>query len=763
MMSVLIAERPYRPNVDLRNPSAIIDLDKGKKRFRFTFSVSKLVTMYILFPKDGGIRIHNGRRGMFDTEELCDIVYEQIDGNTLKMTGCGTSALLSYLWDNWYIQVSDADGIIKTVINSHVGRWGYSEFRVGLDIDGRHSLTYLDFPIRDGELFYGTGERLNSFCQNGSRIMMWNTDVQCVNNSLNNEFCDKPQGYKNIPLIHSTNGYSMFFNTFLPVEFDFGKTDPHRLITEIYGEALDLFIYTGSTRENIKKYHRLTGKPFIPPKWAFDYWIGGGWPVWNTPDTASAFEKINKVIDRYREYGAEISCAYLETEPTEEILCGLRGRGVRTFMWTNSCLEKFGEERLEYDSYRIKKASEPEKTMNYNYIDFTAPESGDVICEKFAQPWDYGVCGEMVDYADSLPEDSLCSNGKTGRQMHNEYAFWYAKQMNRAFYERLGDDFVLFQRSGCAGSQHYTASFAGDIPSSFLGLKRAVYELLSASASGISVWGSDIGGFSLADYPAGSAEMEELYIRWLQFGAFSPLMRDHSWNGHHDPWTNGESGAEVFKDYYTLRLMLADAVYSSALKSGSCGGTMAESMAVAYDMSPEIDSQYMFCENFLVRPVLELGERRTEVIIPEDGFTDAYTGKVYKAGKYLADAPLKRIPLFIRPGAVIPFNCYGDKASAALNKGNYENALLVTPPVYRRENDIYGFGESLCIVNEPNENGFELKSCVPNSRKIVLLYGIKASEVTSDAEIISLNEQNGCVSVRLASEWEWIKIITEVL
>ena len=68
-MSVLIAERPYRPNVDLRNPSAIIDLDKGKKRFRFTFSVSKLVTMYILFPKDGGIRIHNGRRGMFDVEE----------------------------------------------------------------------------------------------------------------------------------------------------------------------------------------------------------------------------------------------------------------------------------------------------------------------------------------------------------------------------------------------------------------------------------------------------------------------------------------------------------------------------------------------------------------------------------------------------------------------------------------------------------------------------------------------------------------------
>ena len=762
-MSVLIAERPYRPNVEFRNTSEIIELDKGKKRFRFTFSVTKLVTMYISFPKDGGIRIHNGKRGMFEPEELCDIDYEQTDGSTLKMSGNGTSAVLSYQSDNWNIRILDRNGNTKTVINSNVGRWVSSNFRVGLDIEDRHSLVYIDFPINKGELFYGTGERFNSYCQNGKKIMMWNVDVACVNNSVNNDFCDKPQGYKNIPFIHSTDGYSIFFNSFLPIEFDFGITDPNKLITEIYGEDLDIFIWTDGAKENIKQYHRLTGKPFIPPKWAFDYWIGGGWPVWNCPEASEAFDKITNVIDKYTEYGIKVSCAYLETDPTEKTLVGLRDRGIRTFMWTNSCFEKFGETRLRYDEYRVKKASEPDKVMNYNYVDLTAPESMDVICEKFAKPWDYGVCGEMIDYADSMPEDSICSNGKTGRQMHNEYAYWYAKRMNRAFYERLGNDFVLFQRSGCAGSQHYSASFGGDIASTFLGLRRVVLELLSASSSGISVWGSDIGGFSVADYPPGSPEMEELYIRWLQFGAFSPLMRDHSWDGHHNPWSNGELGAKVFKYYYSLRLALMDALYSSALQSGSCGGTMVESMAVAYGMSPEIDDQYMFCDNFLVRPILNLAERSAEVIIPEDGFTDAYTGEIFSAGKYTVDAPLERIPLFIRPGAVIPFRHYADPESAALDKENYERALLATAPVYRQENSIYGCKENYCVVNEPFEGGFELKSSVPNKTRTVLLAGVKPSEITSDADVRFSKEQNGVVLLRLSSDWQRIKIKTEVL
>ena len=348
---------------------------------------------------------------------------------------------------------------------------------MGINIEEEHALMYLDLPISKNEEFFGTGERFNSFSQNGKKIMMWNVDIGCVNNTIRDEYCDKPQGYKNIPFIHSTKGYSIFFNTYLPVEFDIGNKHPERFITEIYGDALDMYIWTDSAKESVKQYHRLTGTPFVPPRWAFDYWIGGGWPIWNTPDSSVAFKNISNVLDKYEENGVRVSNAYLETDPTEETLGGLRDRGLRTFMWTNSCLEIFGESNITLNDYRVKKASNPKEVMAYNYIDFTSPESLDVICEKFDNLWDLGVCGEMVDFADSMPEDAICSNGKTGTQMHNEYAYWYGKRMNQAFTERLGKDFVLFQRSGCAGSQHNTASFGGDIISDFLGLKRTVWQI----------------------------------------------------------------------------------------------------------------------------------------------------------------------------------------------------------------------------------------------------------------------------------------------
>ena len=458
------------------------------------------------------------------------------------------------------------------------------------------------------------------------------------------------------------------------------------------------------------QYHKLTGTPFVPPKWAFDYWMGGGWPLWNKPDSKHALENLSKVLDEYAKNEVKIGVAYLETDPLEETLCGLRDRGIRTLMWTNSVLAPFGgKSELSYTDYRVKKASNPKEVMNHLYIDLTSPASKDIINDKFEKPWEYGVCGEMVDFADSLPQDSICSNGKTGLAMHNEYAYWFGRRMNEAFYERLGDDFVLFQRSGCAGSQHYTASFGGDSYSSFLGLKRSVWEMLSAAASGISIWGSDIGGFMLRSWmPQEGPDFEEMYIRWVQFGAFSPLMRDHSWHGKHHPWANGQKGVENFKKYYGLRLQLLDKIYSSALKSKQEGGTVANSMAVAYGMSPAIDLQYMFCEDFLVRPIVELGQRKVNVIFPEDGFCDFYTGTYYAKGECEVDAPLEQIPLFVKPGSVIPYNYYGEDVVPTWEKENYREAVLLTAPTYKRESVFYTDGDACTFTSIPGECGYKV-------------------------------------------------------
>lgn len=761
-MGVLINEMPYRPNVQLENPSAIMELEKGEKQLQFAFWVREKVTMYITFLKDGGVRIRNDKSGMFEPSDLCDIKYEEIDEHTWKMTGNGTTVVLRAMPEKWAIVIYDREGKEKTSFWGGVGTYALSDFKIGVNIDEIPSLYRFFLPIAEGEEFYGFGERFNSFRQYKSELLMWNTDILVqdgIYSDLCYDNCDKTQAYKNIPLIHSTNNYTLFFNSYLPITFDIGKHYPNRIKTEIYGTQFDLYIWTDSVSENLINYHRLTGKPYIPPKWAFDYWLGGGWPLWNTPDSSFAFKNLTQVLDTYESYGIKIEQAYLETDPTEEILGGLRNRGVRTFMWTNSCLPPYRQSELDYDIYRVKRASQPDTVMKYNYIDFTSPASKEIIRDKFKVPWDLGVCGEMVDFADSMPEDSICANGKNGTEMHNEYAYWYGRRMNEAFKERLGKEFVLFQRSGCAGSQHYTTAFGGDSYSSFLGLKRSVWQLLSAAASGISVWGSDIGGFTLKNWMVQEGEeFEELYMRWVQFGTFSPLMRDHSWHGKHHPWANGERGLKNFQYYYTLRMCLLDAIYSKALRSGNEGGTMVDSMAIAYGMSPIVDTQYLFCDDFLVRPVTEVGKRKAEVIIPEDCFYDFYSGICYRAGEYEVEAPVNRIPVFVKSGAVIAYNSYPEGVVATMEKHNYEEAVLLTKPEYERESVFYSEKGNWLFVSNPEREGFRVSADKACTRKKIIVLGTSKAEILSDVEVIDTvyDENQNRTIFTLKDNWKEI-------
>ncbi len=764
-MSILVHEMPTRPNVAFENPSAVVQMDKGKKRFRFTFRRRKTVTMYITFPEDGGVRIRNGKGGAFAPSGLCDIAYEEVDENRFRMSGNGTCVVFTSTPDIWAIEIYDRNGEFKTALRVGCGAWSPSDLRIGINIDEVPALYRFFLPIAEGEEFFGFGERFNSLKQQRNRLLMWNVDALTSSNDyteLSDENCEKTQAYKNVPLVHSTRNYSLFFNSYLPMTFDTGFENPKKFRTEIYGTQFDFYVWTDSPAENLVKYHKLTGTPFVPPKWAFDYWLGGGWPLWNRPDSSHALENLTKVLDTYEKYDIKIGQAYLETDPTEETLLGLRDRGIRTFMWTNSILPPYGKTELTYNDYRVKKASNPKEVMNHFYIDFTDPASLDVINDKFEKPWEYGVCGEMVDFADSMPQDAICSNGKTGLEMHNEYAYWYGRRMNEAFYERLGNDFVLFQRSGCAGSQHYTASFGGDSYSSFLGLKRSVWEMLSAAASGISIWGSDIGGFMLRDWMVQEGpDFEELYIRWVQFGAFSPLMRDHSWHGKHHPWANGEKGIENFKNYYSLRLKLLDKIYSSALKSKKEGGTVVDSMAVAYGMSPSIDLQYLFCEDFLVRPIVELGERKTMVVFPEDGFCDFYNGTCYDAGECEVEAPLEQIPVFVRPGAVIPYNYYKENIVPTWNKDKYTEAVLLTAPQKTRESIVYTDEASYTFVSTPTEEGFSVTVNAVCERRMVIVVG-KAT-VSGDEEMIdvSYDKESNRTMVMLSGGWTALEVKLE--
>jgi hypothetical protein len=122
-----------------------------------------------------------------------------------------------------------------------------------------------------------------------------------------------------------------------------------------------------------------------------------------------------------------------------------------------------------------------------------------------------------------------------------------------------------------------------------------------------------------------------------------------------------------------------------------------------------------------------------------------------------------QMPVFIKSGSVIPFNYYGKGIVPACEKEDYEKALLLTPAEYRRELVVYSDNAEENFVSEPFDKGFTVKSSTPCDRKIIILHGVKVTEISSDAEFVSveMDEETNRAIVKLQSEWTTIKVRME--
>lgn len=375
----------------------------------------------------------------------------------------------------------------------------------------------------------------------------------------------------------------------------------------------------------------------------------------------------------------------------------------------------------------------------------------------------------MVDFGDNIYEDSVYSNGMTGDEMHNFYAYWYNKGYHDAWEQGLGGDYLLFSRSGTAGSQAFASQFAGDHPSTFQGLRQSVLGGLSAATAGFSVWGSDIGGYGYDNMPPSA----DCYMRWLQFGTFSPLMRAHGVTDR-NPWSFGAQAEQMFPRYYWLRENLLDAVYSSAVRSSKEGQSIIEPMAVAYPGQTDlaaVEDQYMFCGDLLVVPVLTEGAYFREIRLPSGEWTDLWTGKTVQGGQALkAEAPQDRIPVYIRAGAVLPVKLSEDlRLGAAMPDGGVE-ALLLTPG--NREEAVIWDDPAQSVTYElKNSDGtFTVEAEGPSSRAVVMVPGAAAGEVAADGRVLErlteypvsapgyyVDVQRRCTVIRLPDK-DWTRL-----
>ncbi|MGW5355685.1 glycoside hydrolase family 31 protein [Streptomyces sp. NPDC004031] len=259
----------------------------------------------------------------------------------------------------------------------------------------------------------------------------------------------------------------------------------------------------------------------------------------------------------------------------------------------------------------------------------------------------------------------------------SEVANLYPREHARGVYEHLraaGEEAVCsLARSAWAGSQAYgVALWSGDIPATFGALADSVRAGLNVALSGIPWWTTDIGGFHGGD-PDDEA-YRELVVRWFQFGVFCPILRLH---GHREPrtgfgpigdgggpnevWSYGPRAYAILRDLLELRERLRPYLHAHLREGERTGIPLMRPLLLAFPGDPaawDVEDQFLFGPDILVAPVTEAGARRRRVYLPAGArWTDAHSGRHHPGGGHVTvDAPLDRIPLFVRDDAVTPLS-----------------------------------------------------------------------------------------------------------
>lgn len=165
--------------------------------------------------------------------------------------------------------------------------------------------------------------------------------------------------------------------------------------------------------------------------------------------------------------------------------------------------------------------------------------------------------------------------------------------------------------------------------------------------------GSDIGGF-------GSDTTPELLVRFYEAAVFVPFFRNHSAMGtrRQEPWQFDETTIDAVRKTVKLRYRFIPYIYDLAHECEKTGAPIVRPLVYEYPADKHvrnISDEYMLGSFVLVAPVIAPGKEAREVYLPDGDWYDYYTGEKYSGGRYiLADAPLDKVPVFIKAGAIIP-------------------------------------------------------------------------------------------------------------
>lgn len=294
---------------------------------------------------------------------------------------------------------------------------------------------------------------------------------------------------------------------------------------------------------------------------------------------------------------------------------------------------------------------------------------------------------------------------------------WLLNHYHTLDINRDGNKSVILSRYAGLGSHRYPIGFSGDTIVCWKSLKFQPYFTALASNAGYTWWSHDIGGhlFGKGD--------NELYLRWVQYGVFSPINRLHSNNKamSKEPWNYTEV-ENIAEDFLRLRHRLLPYLYTANLRTATegvpliCPTYYYSKDEQAYDKKWR--NQYYFGEQIYVCPITKKGKKGVttqKIRLPEGVWFDFFTGEKYEGAKeYTICCPLDRYPVFAKEGAIIPL------LNAEKNSTDFDDIELRIYP----GNNVYTMLDEqgkISVAMKKDETGYDV---------IIIPDGVKTERLT---------------------------------
>ena len=724
-----ISDKQYDVEVQWFNPNSlrVLKTPAGK-------TVEKNSISVIAKPEKSGIKISTSDNG--------DIVMKS---NSLIVTLNQKNGTMTY---------AKADGtiLLKELENNKA----FTPFNDA----GKSTYTvYQGFQTDKEEGLYGLGQ-----LQNG-QMMQRNMTKELIQGNIEDVS----------PIFQSTKGYGVFWDNYSATTYT--DNEKETSFSSIVGDCIDYyFMYGGSADGIIAQIRELTGEVPMMPLWSYGFM--------QSKERYKSQDETVGIVKKYRELGIPLDCIIQDWQywgnnylwnamdfqnplfyNPKEMIDSIHGMNAHMMI---SIWSSFGPATKPYRALDPKGLLFNIETWPQSGIEGWPPNmeypSGVRVYDAYSPEardiyWNHlnkGIFQLGMDgwWMDSTEPDHF--NWKDSDFDHQTYLGSYRSVRNAYPIMTVGGVYdhqraetsdkrvIILTRSGFLGQQRYASNvWSGDVQSSWDMFRKQITAGLNFSLTGMPHWNSDLGGFFAGSYNTNgntsatrNPMYQELYVRWLQFGVFCPMMRSHGADTPREFFWYGKAGEPVYDalvDAVKLRYSLLPYIYSTAWEVSHRQSTFMRALYMDFlnDKNTwNIGNEYMFGKAFLVAPVLHAQytpEQKQNILKENEGwnkttnnqvnlslnvdFTQSkemevylpsgnkwynyWTNEDFDGGQKLKiKTSLDRIPLFVRAGSIIPI---GPDVQYT-NEKKWDNLIINVYPgadgtftLYEDEGDNYNY------------------------------------------------------------------------